>query len=499
MKRILLYILLVALTALKCGGMIMASGYDLLQPIPANVRLLCEYAAFAALIFCPMLIGRRWRWTYALCLLIDLWIWSNLVYYRAYGDFLCRWLLPNLQSMHGVWGSTLTYSSASDLLLPLATIIWIIAAEWGLKKEALRAPRFSWAGAIVGVLLLMTPTLLISRKAEMHLYAFDFSYTDRNMNRRWYVLSYGPIMHFLNEAAAWALSREARALPVMDEELLPYMQTTAHDGLADCSDSVNILLVLFESLEYWTVDPADTASQRLTPCMSRLISEGASLYNVRHMVADGRSADAQILIFSGLMPIQNGATCMRYPSNTYPSVIRDYGARDAYMYAANRPTTWNQDVMCRVFGFDGLYAEETTDSIIMERTWEHIAVAKQPWWVVPMTMASHPPYEQCGSYEAAVSYTDRQIGRLLDSIRADASISEHTLILITGDHTRYEGGTQVPLIIYDPQHAEVEQPIDEQIDIYRWLRERLKIQSAWLGTKDRSLSDRLIRTNYFAQ
>lgn len=493
MKWRLLYILLIALTTLKCGVMMIASGYDLLQPIPANLRLVCEYAAFATLLFCPMLLGRRWRWTYVIILLLDLWIWSNLVYFRAYGDFLHRWLLPNLTSMHGVWGSIWTYSSWADLLLPILTASWIALSECCIRKGEMRATRFDIVGTLVGIVLLMMPTLLISRKSEMNFCGFDFSYSDRNMSRRWYVLTYGPIMHFFNEAAAWALCHEQFPQPVAAEELLPYMSPKEQPAIAD---SMNVLLILFESLEYWTVDTANAADD-VAPCMRRMIRNGAQLHCVTHQVADGRSADAQMLILCGLMPIVSGATCMRYPGNCYPSLVKDYGGRHSYMLAANRPATWNQDLMCTAYGFNGLFAEETTDSIIMERTWEHIQNAVQPWWVVPITMASHPPYTQCGTYEASVCYTDRQIGRLIRRIEDNLELREHTLILITGDHCRYEGGAEVPLIIIDPQHTELNQPITDQVDIYRWLRKRLAIRTPWLGTKDRHLSDRIIRTNYF--
>ena len=89
-----------------------------------------------------------------------------------------------------------------------------------------------------------------------------------------------------------------------------------------------------------------------------------------------------------------------------------------------------------------------------------------------------------------------------------------TRIVITGDHPVFDLTAPVPFVIYDPyvQPVSVSRPL-YQIDIYTTLAERMHIATPWRGLGKNisdtcaytpaeirnleSLSDRLIRTDYF--
>ena len=148
-----------------------------------------------------------------------------------------------------------------------------------------------------------------------------------------------------------------------------------------------------------------------------------------------------------------------------------------------------------------------------------------------VTMASHTPftaYTQSSSlnienreygetktrYLQCIHYTDSALGMVINAILTDSILTNSTRIVITGDHPIFDLTTPVPFIIYDPFIAPVS--INRQLyqmDIYPTLTERMHIATPWRGfgknisdpsaytsqelKQVESLSDRIIRTNYF--
>ena len=104
-------------------------------------------------------------------------------------------------------------------------------------------------------------------------------------------------------------------------------------------------------------------------------------------------------------------------------------------------------------------------------------------------------------YYAATSYTDAQIGRLLDALRASGA-ERQTLIVLWSDHgyhlgehglwaktTNYETDTRVPLILVRPQQAKpgrASAALVELIDVYPTLADLCALPAA-AGTEGRSL------------
>lgn len=94
-------------------------------------------------------------------------------------------------------------------------------------------------------------------------------------------------------------------------------------------------------------------------------------------------------------------------------------------------------------------------------------------------------------YYAAVSYTDAQIGKLLDALEAHG-LMEHTIVVLFSDHgfhlgeqgmwgksTNFENAARVPLLIRAPgtvQHPGKTQAIAELVDLYPTLLELCGLQ-----------------------
>ena len=185
------------------------------------------------------------------------------------------------------------------------------------------------------------------------------------------------------------------------------------------------------------------------------------------------------------------------------------------------------------YGFDSIYAEDVSDFILIDSVMSAIEYKSLPFTYTAVTMASHSPFDLYADssslsvansiydethvrYLKCVHYTDSALGKVIDTIMSDSILARNTRIVITGDHPIFDLTTPVPFIIYDPftPPVSVKRQL-YQMDIYTTIIERMHIGTPWHGlgknisdtcaytTEEiktlESLSDRLIRTNYFKE
>lgn len=520
------YIILVLLTFLQIVIANWMMGLPVFDTSPYTLRLWCNYIAAAMILWSPMLLTNKRRWTYVLAIILNVWFVGNLIYFRSYGDVLNRWCLQNASNMDGIWNSIIPFLRWGDLFFPCITILWIIISEtirinffFSLWKRICLA--------FIAFLLFCAPQTLIHKKAELPISPFNSYYADLSMGRVWYLHTFGAITHFANETVNLLARREGNITPIAEEKLAGYTQTP--DSV---TEQGNLLIIIFESLEDWTIG-LQVNGQEVTPNINRLVAHPMTgHYPITAQVKEGKSSDAQLSIFNGLLPIQNGAASMRYSTNTYPSFVKYSQARSKKLFAAYSYHMWNQQMNALAYGFDTLFAEDVSDCTIMDSVISSHVYYERPFILTAITMASHSPFTKYADssslsistteyndthvrYLKCVHYTDSAIGRVIDSIMEDSTLASTTRIVITGDHPIFDLITPVPFIIYDPfmSPVAVSRPL-YQIDIYTTLVERMHIATPWRGlgkniadscayTKEEmkaleTLSDRLIRTNYFS-
>jgi arylsulfatase A-like enzyme len=94
--------------------------------------------------------------------------------------------------------------------------------------------------------------------------------------------------------------------------------------------------------------------------------------------------------------------------------------------------------------------------------WVHLYDAHAPY-DAPPEVAEQFPRTRLGAYDAEVAFVDRQVGRLIDALRAAGTL-DHTLVVVLADHGEqlgehgeqqhgffvYDAAVQIPLIISGP-------------------------------------------------
>ena len=518
------YAIITLLTVIRLAIFAWMVDLPILEASPYSVRLWCNYLASALVLWCPLLLTKRRRWTYAVSLLLDIWLIGNLIYFRSYGDLLNRWCLLNVGNMDGIWEAVFPFVRTKDQIFLVFTLSWILLCENMPQINRPTLPR-RLAVSVACLSICCVPQAMVCMKSELPLSPFAAYYADVSMGRLWYVHTYGAITHLANETVQLLRHNDPEAEEVKPSEVEAYMQDTGQVG-----EQGNLLLIIVESLEDRVVG-LRIDGQEVTPHINRLAEHPMSgRYAVQAQVKEGKSSDAQLIIFNGLLPLYNGAASMRYSTNTYPSLLHYTSAGSRLLLAAYPEHMWNQRANALAYGFDSIYATEMSDNRLMQLSAKAVLHAKQPFVVTAVTMASHSPFNAYADsadiritapeysadearYMQCLHYTDHAIGTLLDTLFADSEIARTTRIVITGDHPIFDMHNPVPLVIYDPfmPPVEVSRTL-YQADIYTTLIERMQLPTPWRGLgRDIAdttaytpseqmyrLSDRMIRTNYFS-
>lgn len=319
----------------------------------------------------------------------------------------------------------------------------------------------------------------------------------------------------------------------------------------------HLVILLLESFESWLLDAQDAFGNPICPALNAYIHSHPVLYvkDVRSQIQYGMSGDGQLIINTGLYPTLEGIACIDYDYCTYPNIAHLFPYSAIVNPCRN---VWNQRTMTRAYGYQDLIEPNTdyrfawSDSTMIDRLIETIAATSVPSCVMGISINGHLPFDSSPdrevvlpdsvpsvlrSYMQTAHFTDRHIGRFL-AWADTAQTMRNSTIAITGDHRIFTchmsdevreyglradlpfgtGEAGCPLIIVS-SHLDSLRVMEqaEQIDIfptlldfigqksYFWkgfgrdLREEIPSDQIDTNPLRRSLSDKLIRTNYFKQ
>ena len=312
-----------------------------------------------------------------------------------------------------------------------------------------------------------------------------------------------------------------------------------------------LILILVESLESWTLEK-DIDGINATPNLRTFLSQEHILYcdKIKSQTVKGNSGDGQMIVNSGLLPIQDGVACIHYGDNTYPNLGHFY---QSSTMINPWPKIWNQDEMCEKYGYKREIEFTGKDNQVADSTIAYLDTVPPMSMAMVITVSTHAPFETpkeynkptfssatpevLANYLSTLHFADSCIGAILHKIQENKTLSQN-VIVITGDHIIFQptvldkftsfgkeqnlsiasGNNYCPLIIYSPSIEDNIQVTDTcyQMDIYPTILHLIGCEDYyWRGfgvnlldsvarhnrpiTEQEAyrLSDLMIRSNYF--
>lgn len=305
----------------------------------------------------------------------------------------------------------------------------------------------------------------------------------------------------------------------------------------------NIILIIVESYMSFTSEMTVNGKE-ITPFLNSLKKKSEVYYNgnMCENVTIGESSDGQFIYMTGILPLQSDVTVSKVRQNVLPGLPKVLG-RESRMIIPTTISVWNQDEMCKQYGFDHLYScsdykerkgQDLNDEEVFELAIQKDIVSTVPFFSVILTMSMHGPYNTMTDksfpitnsslpddlicYLNACHYTDHQIKKYFNHLM-ETKLYNNSLIIIAADHHVHKAefgsvSEYLPLyIIYkDGLPNNMWQGECNQLDLYTTLLDLLGSKSNWYGLGNSLVSPKykseianqtwkvsewIIRGNYF--
>lgn len=438
-------------------------------------------------------LTRRKYWTIFANLLLDCWLIANLIYYKANGIFFSFDMMFMLDNMSGFWLSIRPFLTWSVFSFPIITLLYVVLMScfqlWKSPSNRLYI--------LAIIVMLLSGIMLMHNNKRINIgYGCEeakyFTYHVFNKKLLWEntgnlyvrnqsIISWLPAM--LTFQLIQQLDGDRKTFTDAD---IRQVHNLMRHGKTDMP-SKNLILILVESLESWALQPVVGYSYTPHLAQLRAANHVLSCGYICSQIKYGVSADGQMLVVSGMLPIDAGATCRLFGTNEYPSYASLYPVS-----AIMNPSigTWEQATMTKSYRFQQLMEPKADESWGDKEVINHLMnwclQQDTTFCALGITVTSHVPFlfgkehviyrsddmpEIMSSYLNCLHYTDSCIGAVVDMVM-NSPLAENTTIVITGDHTIfqtesayselntyanannidfYTGHNFTPLIIYSPE------------------------------------------------
>lgn len=484
-----------------------------------------KYLGDAALLTTPFLFfGRRYRWTILIPVyVITLWAVGSVWYYRFWGDlpgFTSVLLIGNVGTE--LARSVLALWKWSDALILLLPVVLTGCYVWGWRKvvKKFSLPKF-WklSFPVCAVFLFMVGQAVCSHVRRSYTASFgqEESLVSATINRISNgiitnsndLATNGPIVHFFKSVRDLVRLFSLK-IPLDDinrQTVESFISTTPAfpalpDSILQSNQNKNVIIIVVESLNAYALS-TKVDGQDVAPVMRGLLTEEGTLsaLNIMTQVNTGGSSDGQMILNTGLYPLQNLPTAnVLGTDNSFPGLPKILDREENIAIFGDDGNVWNESHTFSSYGFEkvltrkdypGLVKELGGDGALFKFASNLIPSLRQPFFIELLTVSMHVPFNDTDiptgllpewadgtsverNYLAMVNYFDSRLGQFLEGLK-EAGIYDDTLIFIVSDHShelatgdKHFSKEEVPMVMI-AVNSGLTGPIDKtagEIDVF---------------------------------
>ena len=407
-------------------------------------------------------------------LVLFLWLFSNVVYYREFADYISVSTMMATSSVSTGLGETaLELFNLWDLVYFADFIIIAIV----LRKKPYKlnpkpfSKRASFAFSSLAILL-FSVNLFTAEIDRPELLTRGFSNT--------YIVRALGLPAFFTYNAHQTYTAEKDRSDATAEDLVPVEEYVQEHYASPNSDYFgiakgrNVIYLHLESLQQFVIDyklNVDGVEYEVTPFLNSLYHSQSTLAfsNFFNQVKAGKTSDAETMIETSLFGLNQGSFMVQYGgSNTQqaaPYILSQNGGYTSAVFHGNSASFWNRNNTYKQWGynyfFDQSYFSEATeensfqyglnDKIMFADSIQYLERLQQPFYAKFITVSHHYPYtssligdeigfpladtpdETINGYFATANYLDASIKAFFDYLKA-TGLYENSIIVLYGDH-----------------------------------------------------------------
>ncbi|RMC61586.1 LTA synthase family protein [Lactobacillus sp. ESL0259] len=435
-----------------------------LNPLPAGLLLLGISLFFK---------GRKSYWILiATDLVLSLWLFANILYYREFSNFLSLSIIKTSGSTADNLGKSIVgITRATDFLTFIDIAFVIILMVSKIVKYDLRPLKLKFNLLLEGIaVLLIGINLMMAQKDRPGLLTrtFDNSYIVKYLGMNEYAVYDAFKTAQTSEQMAKANVSDLQA--VKKYLKLNYVKpNSAYTGVAK---GKNVMVIHLESFQQFLIG-YKWKGKEVTPNLNKLYhaKNTLSFSNFYNQVGQGKTSDAEMMLENSLFGLQSGSAMSSYgTSNTFesaPAILSQQGGYTTAVMHGGAGSFWNRNNAYKQFGYEyfmplSYYQNKPKyyigyglkDKIFFSQSIKYIERLPQPFYLKLITVTNHYPYdldkknqsiaktetgdETVDGYVQTAHYLDQAIGQLMQWLQK-TGLAKNTLLVFYGDHYGISG------------------------------------------------------------
>lgn len=239
-------------------------------------------------------------------------------------------------------------------------------------------------------------------------------------------------------------------------------QTNEINPVYDFSQNAekNLIIILVESLDAHAIKAISNGSEIMPNLYALSKSSGSiSALNVVSQIKDGSSGDGQLLLNTGLLPLQEGSASMEYGVCTsFISLTDIFKSRPTEAIFGERGACWDIKNVYSAWGFSPIItAKEINnsnyidDQELLSYTPLIAKSIKQPFFMELVTTSMHTPFNMVDEpmpewianseyseirkkYYHTCNFFDRALGKFIERLK-EQGIWDDTVLVVVSDHS----------------------------------------------------------------
>lgn len=426
--------------------------------------------------------------------LTSLLIYSNVLYYREFSDFLTiSTILGAGKVSNGIGASAFALLRPQDILYWLDFFVLLFMA-YSKKSPIQMDPhpmlkRYAVAATTLGVTLFAANlTLAESDRPQLLARTFDRNYIVKYLGVNFFTAFDGYQTAQNNQMKASADESDV-------ENVLNYVQehhAAPNSDYYGAAEGKNVIYLHLESFQQFLIDyqleDENGELHEVTPFINSLYDnqDSYSFENFYHQVGQGKTADSEMLLENSLFGTPQGGAFTQYGTgNTFQSasqILRSEADYTSAMFHGNVGSFWNRDNTYKSFGIDYFFDDESytfteentleygmKDKIFFQESVEYLEQLPQPFYSKFITVSNHFPYpldeanidfpaattgdNTIDNYFITAHYLDQAVEEFFNYLK-DSGLYEDSIIVLYGDHygiSNARNESLAPLLGEDPE------------------------------------------------
>ena len=436
----------------------------LINPLPTAILLIGIGLFFK---------GRKSYWIMVIIdFLLSLWLFSNILYYREFSDFLSTSIIKTSGSTSDNLGKSIAgITKGTDFLVFLDVVIIVLLIAFKVFKIDVRRLKLKVSLLIEGLAVVLIGTnLTMSQKdcSGLLTRTFDNNYIVKYLGLNAFAVYDGVKTAQNNAIMAKANHSDLKTV----QSYIKKNYIAPNPEYYGVAKNKNVLVIHLESFQQFLID-YKWHGKEVTPNLNKLYhaNDTISFDNFFNQVGQGKTSDAEMMLENSIFGLQSGSAMSSYgTSNTFESAPAILGQKAGYTSAVmhgGAGSFWNRDNAYKSFGYNyfmplsyyqnkkGYYlGYGIKDKLFFDQSIKYMEHLPQPFYLKMITVTNHYPYDldkknqsidktdtgdkTVDGYVQTAHYLDQAIGELMSYLKK-SGLEKNTLIMLYGDHYGISG------------------------------------------------------------